>query len=63
MLSSYAAHDHRLTLKRQRRLDSGSLSPSQELAEQGYMATSRQLKPEGLSAFAERWNECHDVLS
>jgi hypothetical protein len=50
MLSGYAAHDHRAFPERQRRLDSGSLPVPSGTGRKGYMATSRQLRSEDLSA-------------
>jgi hypothetical protein len=63
MLSSYAAHDHRAFPERQRRLDSGSHSLRQERIPWGTWQHPANSDPKACPRYAERWNECHDVLS
>ena len=66
MLSSYAARDHRVNLKKQRRFDSEFPRASQEPDDEMYMATSpirTDIFRRQQSAIAESHDECHDVLS
>jgi len=61
MLAGYARHDHRAFPERQRRLDSGSLSPRQERTGRGTWQHLLHAVIRG-PHYADV-QKCHDVLS